>query len=78
MWLYYLLQLYGYYSFYILLHKIRQQDNKKIYYVSISAEILLELKKADVLEVNLQIQLNAAEMAAYKDIEESLRIRITK
>jgi hypothetical protein len=39
------------------------------------AEILLKIKaKRDVLEVNMHLQINAAEAAAYNKIDEALQI----
>jgi hypothetical protein len=46
-----------------------------IQYVSRHAEMLLELKTStDVLLINRQLQLNAAETAAYNEIEKALTV----
>jgi hypothetical protein len=62
------------------LPEIQQKDNETlIKYICRCAEVLLELKtKSDAVKANIQLQLNAAETAAYNGIEEALRIRITR
>jgi hypothetical protein len=62
------------------LPEIRQKHNETVLqYVSTCAKILLELKtKTDNLHVNMQLQLNVAKTAAYNEIEEALRVIITR